>query len=539
MGAGDKTPHNGVLIVTDSRIVFYRKGFTGEVMKTVPMDSSTSYERNSNLGRRVIRLHSRNVDWEFKIFDKEGEAALVAAIEIGINGAKLESTTSKITQDSLTEIKRDDLTALNFYEQALNEVEKGPLHRALWGKSIADSDGDSNLAKSLYLKYRVEILSNEAKVQATESSLKSEGAALKNEPRSLDSLIQLLDSNGLNVSSSYGIMDNTAGNDDKDGTVSLSGAVRHRNSDHIDKSQSAVTNNDPYTEVGAKPFPSKGLAIIFISILVVFWISFSPNNTKEYSNIKNWFRTASVCGLLTSSGIDAGEYTKNEKGKYGCSSPITNLVSGNNINYFVKGDENGVSELKIILEMLNLTNEAEDHQRFKNAAEVLVTQIVDEGKLGILTYLEIGSLKHQVWDLLGANGEIIGSILYEKYFPPSDDQGTGYELRLTITSLKGSEDVSRSNQKNYIKEDSTSDSNIDKLTSYAVILGRASGCGIDVENESRRVGTWIDSNFSSQPEYLYIFVQGMEYHFKQQQSGGSPDTCNDVKRVLNGFPWPS
>ncbi|WP_318464765.1 PH domain-containing protein [Photobacterium leiognathi] len=50
MGSGDKTQHNGVLIVTETLVAFYRKGFIGEVLETIPLKSITSIERKSTLG---------------------------------------------------------------------------------------------------------------------------------------------------------------------------------------------------------------------------------------------------------------------------------------------------------------------------------------------------------------------------------------------------------------------------------------------------------------------------------------------------------
>ncbi|MFD2633050.1 SHOCT domain-containing protein [Idiomarina piscisalsi] len=83
MGKGDKTQHNGVLIVSETRVIFYRKGLMGEVLETIPLKSITSVERQSLLGHRVIRLHASHDDLEFKTFEKEGETSLVNAIEAG------------------------------------------------------------------------------------------------------------------------------------------------------------------------------------------------------------------------------------------------------------------------------------------------------------------------------------------------------------------------------------------------------------------------------------------------------------------------
>jgi len=42
------------------------------------------------------------------------------------------------------------------YEFVLNEMESGVLAKGLWGKALADSDGEDSKAKSIYMKYRVQ-----------------------------------------------------------------------------------------------------------------------------------------------------------------------------------------------------------------------------------------------------------------------------------------------------------------------------------------------------------------------------------------------
>lgn len=83
MGKGKDTQHNGVLIITEIRAAFYRKGLIGEMLETMPLKSITSIERKSTLGHRIIRMHTSHDDLEFKTFSKESELALVEAIENG------------------------------------------------------------------------------------------------------------------------------------------------------------------------------------------------------------------------------------------------------------------------------------------------------------------------------------------------------------------------------------------------------------------------------------------------------------------------
>ncbi|EJA7355648.1 TPA: PH domain-containing protein [Vibrio parahaemolyticus] len=84
MGSGDKTQHNGALIVTNEKAYFYRKGFFGEVLENIPLKSITSIERKSTLGHYTVSLHTSHDDLTFKCMqEKEIVQALVDAIEDG------------------------------------------------------------------------------------------------------------------------------------------------------------------------------------------------------------------------------------------------------------------------------------------------------------------------------------------------------------------------------------------------------------------------------------------------------------------------
>lgn len=83
MGSGKDTQHNGVLIVTEKSVTFYRKGFFGEVHQSIPLKSITSIEQKSMLGHRTVRIHTSHDDLEFKTLDAAGYAQLLGAIEAG------------------------------------------------------------------------------------------------------------------------------------------------------------------------------------------------------------------------------------------------------------------------------------------------------------------------------------------------------------------------------------------------------------------------------------------------------------------------
>lgn len=83
---------------------------------------------------------------------------------------------------------------------------------------------------------------------------------------------------------------------------------------------------------------------------------------------------------------------------------------------------------------------------------------------------------------------------------------------------------------------------IDRMTTYATLLGRAIGCGIDVDPEMRRVGRWMDRTFppgsAKQKTYLPIFMAGIKHHAEEQRAGRSPDSCTTLRREVKAFPWP-
>lgn len=87
-----------------------------------------------------------------------------------------------------------------------------------------------------------------------------------------------------------------------------------------------------------------------------------------------------------------------------------------------------------------------------------------------------------------------------------------------------------------------SSEDIDKLTTYAMVLGRSVACGNDIEEPMRRVGQWMDQVFpSGSPEqiaFLTIFMEGVRYHAEIQRDGRSPENCAAVQRSFNGFHWP-
>jgi hypothetical protein len=83
---------------------------------------------------------------------------------------------------------------------------------------------------------------------------------------------------------------------------------------------------------------------------------------------------------------------------------------------------------------------------------------------------------------------------------------------------------------------------IDRVSTYAVMVGRGVGCGVDVSGPISRVGAWLDREAppgsEAQRTLLLIYMQQTLYHAGQQVSGKSPDGCDTVARAIRNHPWP-
>lgn len=79
----------------------------------------------------------------------------------------------------------------------------------------------------------------------------------------------------------------------------------------------------------------------------------------------------------------------------------------------------------------------------------------------------------------------------------------------------------------------------DRMASYTTIIGRAMGCGLDVEKKSTELGRWIDRSFAhdlnAKAQYIKIASDGLVYHANQQSNGQSPDNCSDVRKAMNNL----
>ena len=68
MGKGRDTQYNGALILTNNRVVFYRKGFFGEVIRNIPLAKISSIDVDTMLGHKTIEFHTSHDSIRFKTF---------------------------------------------------------------------------------------------------------------------------------------------------------------------------------------------------------------------------------------------------------------------------------------------------------------------------------------------------------------------------------------------------------------------------------------------------------------------------------------
>jgi len=85
------------------------------------------------------------------------------------------------------------------------------------------------------------------------------------------------------------------------------------------------------------------------------------------------------------------------------------------------------------------------------------------------------------------------------------------------------------------------DEDVDRLTTYATALGRASGCGVDVTLQGERVGNWLMTRVKPGFEeqfYPNLLMTGVVEARDAQRAGRSPDRCDQVRKSFSKIQWP-
>jgi len=82
---------------------------------------------------------------------------------------------------------------------------------------------------------------------------------------------------------------------------------------------------------------------------------------------------------------------------------------------------------------------------------------------------------------------------------------------------------------------------IERMTSYASILGRAIGCGVSIDSARYEVGVWFERTFppgsSEYTKYTPIFLSSVKRQAQQQISGQNQETCLRVSTTLKKMSW--
>ena len=106
MGQGKDRQHNGQLILTNKRLCFYRKGFFGEVLETMPLEKIGSVEILSHMGYRVLTCHSSHDELAFKTVESADlfDDLCEKLDELRSSGQNTKSSTSISVADELMKL---------------------------------------------------------------------------------------------------------------------------------------------------------------------------------------------------------------------------------------------------------------------------------------------------------------------------------------------------------------------------------------------------------------------------------------------------
>lgn len=96
MGSGKDRQHNGCLIVTNQRVVFYSKGWLSEVFEEISHSKISSVFTKSLMGFTTVTIHTSGNNLEFKSLIKEEVDELINCI----NELKGEKPTNTLAQKS-------------------------------------------------------------------------------------------------------------------------------------------------------------------------------------------------------------------------------------------------------------------------------------------------------------------------------------------------------------------------------------------------------------------------------------------------------
>jgi len=86
-----------------------------------------------------------------------------------------------------------------------------------------------------------------------------------------------------------------------------------------------------------------------------------------------------------------------------------------------------------------------------------------------------------------------------------------------------------------------SEAEIERLSSFAMVLGRGIGCNLDTKRAAVMLENWFDKAFppgsGEQEQYRPVFAAEVKQYARQQRSGDSPDSCADVAQAFYTLRW--
>ena len=126
MGKGKDRQHNGVLVCTNQRVVFYSKGLLSEVNRSIPINKISSIDLDKGLMFTSITIHTSNDEIKVRGNYEEHKKFQDTLEEIRNNQ---DTNTTSIQQDDpiekikkLSELKNQGIISDDEFEQKKKEL---------------------------------------------------------------------------------------------------------------------------------------------------------------------------------------------------------------------------------------------------------------------------------------------------------------------------------------------------------------------------------------------------------------------------------
>jgi hypothetical protein len=86
-----------------------------------------------------------------------------------------------------------------------------------------------------------------------------------------------------------------------------------------------------------------------------------------------------------------------------------------------------------------------------------------------------------------------------------------------------------------------SDSNVQTLERFALLLGRGIGCKLNTDEAVAYIHNWFEQTFpavsAERQRNLSHFKEVVLYNAQQQRSGKSPDDCGNIRNAFKSLGW--